>query len=124
MRIIKNYLHLDMATAYAVCINYFEPVSTDENITDWPEFILCENKDSADLLKNTLNALSYKDCSELLLSEEPYLKENELKHLWVELKAPQYTVHPVNYALLDEHLHRVPLSLKSLKKLIPQIQFV
>lgn len=122
MRIIKNYLHLDIKTAYSVCINHFE--SDNDVDPDWPEFVLCEDYDSAELLKNTLNAISYKDCSDLLLSEEPYLTQTELKSLWVELKAPQYTVHPVNYTLLDEHLHRVPLSMKSLKLLIPEIEFV
>lgn len=122
MRIIKNYLHLDMNTAFAVCIDYFE----SENIVDpdWPEIILCEDAASAELLKNTLNALSYKDCADLLLSEEPYLTPQELKHLWVELKAPQYTVHPVNYNLLNEHLHRIPLSMKSLMLLVPEVTFV
>lgn len=122
MRVIKNFLHIDLSKVYAVIIN--DLVEDEEIDPDWPEFFICEDKENAEIIKNTLNAISFKDCSDLLLSEEPYLTTTEIKHLWVQLKAAQYTVHPVNYNLLNEHVHRVPMSLKSLKRLIPSIELV
>src|SRR5690554_3126931 len=101
MQALKQYCHLEPAAHYAVVIADFDCAETVD--PDWPELIFCDTRECAELLSNTLNAVSFRDCSEFLLSEEPFLDKEEIKRLWIELKAARYSVQLITEDLLSEH---------------------
>lgn len=119
MKAIRQFSEIDKTVECAVVIADFDCEHSVD--PDWPEVILCDDYESAELLKNTLNAISFRDCDALLRSDEPFLSKDEVAELWVTLKAARYTVEPISDELLLEHGHRYLPSLKVLHRLLPEL---
>lgn len=119
MKDIKVFLDVNDGPEWAVVITHFD--SEDYVDPDWPEIVFCEDSESAELLKNTLNALSFRDFSNSLLSDRPFLNPAEVNDLWISLKAARYTVEPASDELKELHGHRYLPSIEVLKQLLPDL---